>query len=47
MKIATATIKYKKGYKYQLVEDYETEVGVKPGKTLMRILFISRPQGKF
>lgn len=30
--MATATIKYKKGYKYQLAEDYETEVGVKPGE---------------
>jgi hypothetical protein len=34
MKIATATIKYKKGYKYQLVEDYESEVGVKSGENI-------------
>lgn len=32
--MATATIKYKKGYKCQLVEDYETEVGVKPGENI-------------
>jgi hypothetical protein len=34
MEMSTATIKYEKGYKYQLVEDYETEVGVKPGKNI-------------